>query len=402
MVGNDYWKDVVDPGDRVSKLAKEVNLLSYQNCPALEILPVQPDNFRGPVDYLWKQHILEEMIKRKVRERIENDGAGGKPQFFSIIAEDENIRKLFWELIAMTADDIARSGAFPCAMINQVDFLGVTDKNFHLVEAAFMGYGDALAKMGLVNITGETAIMKHSITCFMTGDLSNTVVLTMSGACLGLSRPDLYLDPARVKPGMPIVGFHEKGYRCNGGGSYTNLIIKKWGTDIEEIRNNPEAMKFIRALTAPSISYAKTLTRINGWNPDGSVGERMANIVMAAHITGGGVWSKLGEVLPKHVRAVLHTMPSPPPVLLEAQEIGKEIGVPLSDWEAYGLNGGCGMLLATGDKKDAAIVIKEAEKDGVTASVVGRIEERAWGYGPVSITSQFSEKGRALNSDEPF
>lgn len=392
-----YNKEIVGPGDRVSRLAKEICFQSHGNCPAVTIVPRQPGNFRGPVDFVWKKHILESMMAGRMTMGVENDGAGGKPQFFTLMNDPELFRHLGWEIITMDADDFARSGRFPAIICNDMQIKRVTEQNFSLVQATMEGYGDALKQAHLVNTTGETAIMPHSITAFCDTDSDLQFILTWGATCIGLSHPDLLIDGSKITPGLPIVGFAEDGYRCNGGTFFTNLLLRKFGPRAQDIMQNPEAMAFARKLAVPSKSYARTVTRLVGWQDDGSIGTPLANILGIAHITGGGVWHKFGELLPDGIGAHLHRM-DPPEVLLQAQEMSWDTDLALSDHQGYGtFHGGCGMLLVTA-KKDTDTVIAEAEKDGIRAQVVG--ETVSSPENRISILSRFKKKG-LLHSNNP-
>ncbi|MBU1165230.1 hypothetical protein KKA15_06775 [Patescibacteria group bacterium] len=404
-----YKQEVIDPGDRASHLAREVCYGSHSNCPAVIIVPHQPGNFRGPVGFAWQKHILELMMQYEtdptsgaitvwtMLQEMENDGAGGKPQFFTLIGDSEVFRGLGWEIITMTADDFARTGRFPAIMDNTIDAKRITDKSFPLFQAVIEGYGDALQQAGLVNITGEVAIMKHSVTAFCDVDPDSQLVMNWGASCIGLAHRDLLIDGSKIKPGMPIVGFSDPGYRCNGGTFFTNVVLAKFGPDVRKVMESAEALEFVRKLTVPSQSYARTVCRLVGWNPDGSVGTPMANIAGIAHITGGGIWGKFGEMLPEGVGANLHSMPKPADVLLEGQELSQGTDFALSDLQAYGtLHGGCGMLIITSEDGVSAI-IDEAQKDGISAQVVG--ETTVSTEREVTIQSQFRE-GRVLSSKE--
>jgi phosphoribosylaminoimidazole (AIR) synthetase len=399
-----YKEEVIDPGDRASQLAKEVCFGSHKNCPAVKIIAHQPENFRGPVGFNWQPHILRAMaegteISWQLLEEIETDGAGGKPQFFALIGAPEVFHGLGWEIICMTADDFARSGRFPVIMNNTIDTKSVTENNFHLVGALFEGFGEALRAAGLVNITGEFAIMKHSVTAFCDTGEDGQLILNWGASCLGLCRRDRLIDGSGIKPGMPVVGFEENGYRCNGGTFFTNLILTHWGPEIEKILGNQAALEFVRKLTVPSVYYGETITRANGWNPDGSVVDPIVNMAGIAHITGGGIWGKFREILPEGMGANLDAMPKPPEVLLEAQELSlSHKGLELTDLRAHGtFHGGCGMIVVCETEKDADILIEKAAEDGIKAQRIGEITESP--LREVLISSRFKES-RILSSNE--
>ncbi|MFH1822423.1 MAG: AIR synthase-related protein [Patescibacteria group bacterium] len=369
-----YKEEVVDPGDKASKCAKDLCVSSYKNNPAAIIVPRQPGNFRGAVDFIWAEHILQMMLEKKMFMTVQNDGAGGKPQFFTIIGTNEIYYRLGWEIIVMVIDDIARSGGFPVIFCNDVNAKKVTKDNFHLVEAMFSGMDHILSKARQINITGEFAIMKHSVTAFCDKNSDEQLILNWSGTGIGLSHQNKVIDGKNIKADMPIVGFWEPGYRCNGGTQHTNLILAKWAKgDIRNIWNSPLAMEFIKKLTIPSLSYAKTIARANGWLDDGSVTEPLSKMAVIAHLTGGGV-KKLKEVLPDGIGAYLHNMPEPAPVLLQAQEMSFDYPkLIINDEKAHTtFHGGCGMMVVCKTENDAKALVDEAGKDGIKAQIVGK------------------------------
>lgn len=403
-----YRKEIIDPGDRASKLAHHICLSSYKNSPAAIIVPRQAGNFRGAVDFVWNKQILYKMLNGEIRETVQNDGAGGKPQFFTLVRTREVFHNLGWEIITMCADDIARSGGLPVIMVNEVQTKRITNENFHLFEAMMKGYGKALQESKLINITGEIAVMKHSITAFCDAypHDAKQLILTWGGTCIGLSLASFHeekiIKPESIKPGMPIVGLHEKGYRCNGGTFFTNLILRKYGQYAGDKTLWPdECVQFTEKLCAPSKSYAKFITRMIGWNRDGTLGGAVANILGIAHITGGGVWGKFKEILPEGIGADLHNMPKPPGVLLEAQEISQDFpDLKLSDWQAYStFHGGCGMLIVCESDSDADILELASRAEGIEMSFVGRTIRSK--KGEIRIASQFL-KGTQLSSLKPF
>jgi phosphoribosylformylglycinamidine cyclo-ligase len=410
---NQYREEVIAPGDRASKLGHQVCVDSHGNCDAAIIVPHQPDNFRGSVGYLWKRHILEAMMKAfldpegsiadwVMMETAKNDGAGGKPQFFTFTNRLGDWFNLGWEIIVMCADDLARNGCLACIMLNELCIKLVTEENFAAVKALFDGYAVALKKCALVNITGETAVMKNSITSFCDTGTPDQLTVTFGGACIGLAHRELLIDGKDIVPGLAILGFGERGYRCNGGGLLTDILLQTYGPDISKALVNPDAQVFARKLTRPSISYSKTISRIIGWNADGSIRNKNDRIKLTgiAHITGGGVWGKFGEILPKGVGANLNNMPAPPPVLIEAQQLSRKTSRSFSDWTAYeALHGGCGMLVIC-SVHDVPKVSAEAEKDGIS---VYRVGETTWSEaGEVLITSQFEERGKVMSSLDRF
>jgi phosphoribosylaminoimidazole (AIR) synthetase len=391
-----YDAEVIAPGDRASKLAKDICVASYGNNAAVQVIPRQPGNFRGPVDLAWKKTILQQMLEDKITWNVQNDGAGGKPQFFSIIGTEEVFERLGWEIIVMVIDDIARNGGYPVVFSNDVNAQKVTEENFHLVKAMFRGMGQILKETDQVNITGEFAIMQHSVCSFFDRNSKEQLILNWAGTGIGLTRSDRVIDGSRIGLGMPIVGFWEPGYRCNGGTQFTNLIIANWAVvnGVKGIWDSQDAMKFIEQLTIPSLSYAKTLTRANGWLPGGKISDPLVDMTGIAHLTGGGV-GKFKELLPVGIGARLDNMPKPANVLLQAQQISRLYpDLKMSDEKCHTtFHGGCGMMVVCATEKDAHELIVEAETDLVKAQIIGETVESE--TNDVIIDSKFLE-GRTI------
>ena len=385
-----YATEIINPNDRASKLAAKICQDSYTNNEAVTINP-SGDHFRSSVNYTFSAPVLKAMSQNTMTQTQQNDGAGGKTQFATLVSTPDVFEHLGWEIITMTADDDARWGNLPIVLNNELCVRQITDENFHLLEALFIGYGKALKKAKLINVTGETAIMQHSITAFCDLNHRKQLVLTWGGSCIGLASKKNQINPAHIKPLLPIVGFYEPGYRCNGGTFFTRLIHQKFGYDIHDITQNPEAFSFAKQLCTPSKSYARTITRLNGWKNNGTMGDPLAEIHGIAHITGGGIWSKLGDLLPPGVGAHLHNMPKPAPVLQIAQKMSQPYPeLRLSDHQAHGtFHGGCGMILVCPNETNANIVIHEAKKDDTQAQIIGWTTNSA--EREIIIDSQFQE-----------
>jgi phosphoribosylaminoimidazole (AIR) synthetase len=197
--------------------------------------------------------------------------------------------------------------------------------------------------------------------------------MTHSASALGIIRPELKLFPQKnIKPGMPIIGLGERGYRCNGGTQFTRIIEKLWGAQRCYLLNQQGigARDFIEALTAPSVIYAPFVADAHGWNRHGNVAIAHSGVMGITHITGGGVWSKLADMLPAGVGADLENMPNPPQVLLQAQQLAAEAGIPMSDHECYGtFHGGCGMMVVCQDKDAAKALLIRLDQLGLSKLV---------------------------------
>jgi len=395
---DDYHTHIVAPGDRFSELARKICVASFDNTSALTIVRGGV-GMRAMDGFVWNRPVLEAMLREETYEVAQSDGAGGKPQFFTLRNTPEAFAGLGWEVITMNADDAACRGGLPVLMLSSnIDVKSITDQNWHLCEALLTGFGEALRASNLVLMTGETAVMKHSITAFCDTGHDEQLILTWSATCLGLASTSKQPNGTTITPCMTIVGFRDRGYRCNGGTKFTNIILDTWGPDISEVMKNPDARAFIEKLVVPSQSYARTIARLNGWQQDGSLGVPSVRLHGVAHITGGGIWSKLVEILPQGVGANLDSMPEPASVLMEAQRLASQTDRPMTDYECHAtFHGGCGLMLICEDD-DVERVLEEARKDGHDAYVIGRTTEST--DNEVTVQSRFQE-GALLSSLHP-
>lgn len=369
-----YRTDVIDPGDAISKLAHKVCLASYGNSPAVRVVPRKDGRFRGTVSFRWAKHVLQDMLDEKVSETLQNDGAGGKPAFYTLVGTPEAMRPAIAEIIRMTAEDIAVCGGLPCVITSHIDFKGLK-KNFELAEALVEGQHELLKEAGLVLITGETAVMKFSITAFCDTGSEEQLIFTWSGDCLGLMPDGYEIDGSQIGPNMPIVAFlEEQGFRCNGGTKLADIARYTWSRDIEWMRRNPEAMDFAREAATPSRGCAKTISRLHGWTPDGRFrpeGRALARFAGVAHNTGGGL-GKFFEILPKGVGADVDNAPELPRLITSAHELSQAMPEPMRERDLYDtFNGGMAVVAVLFDEDDIEVVKREAALDGIKVQHVG-------------------------------
>ncbi|MFH1172972.1 MAG: AIR synthase-related protein [bacterium] len=401
---SDYFKETIEPGDMVSILGKKISTASLKNNKMLVPVIRNRGSFRGMVGVNWSKNIWPAMSRDEMYMIFQNDGAGHKPGCFTLLSDPEHFYFLGWEIIEMCYEDIVRDGGLPVAMLaNQIDFKRITKENFPLIRALLTGYGAALKKTRTMNITGETAAMKLAITTFCDDGSPEQLILTWTGTAMGIGHVSKEIDGSAIEEDMPIVGLLENGARCNG---YTKLIsigMKKWGrATAARYLPTPMSLQYFKDLCRPSVNYSRTITRVHGWLPDGGIRKADVEIAGIAHITGGGVWGKLGEILPQGIGASLINMPEPAAVLRLAQKLSYEVQgpdlTPITDLDAYGdIHGGCGIIAILRTDDDIEKFIVENRKDGIGAQFIGRTTRSA--NNEILINSKFRE-GRVLSSEE--
>ncbi|MFZ2778184.1 MAG: AIR synthase-related protein [Candidatus Moraniibacteriota bacterium] len=399
-----YQEKVIKPGNMASAMAFQTNGESFGNCKAIEIVLDSRPEWQSEVGVVFLPHINSLMSERvetpggrkPVMWQIPTtDGGGHKPGIVGALGTVDAFQGLGHDLVVMQDHDILRRGGLPCYMTNFYDTKAITENNIHLLRAYLQGLGNAYREAGVANVTGESAVVRYAVTAFCDQNQGSQLLMNVAGTCVGLAHVDKYLDGSGIRPDMPIVGCSERGGRCNGFTLDIDIILAYYGQDFYR---HPEAMELLRLLAVPSLSYSKTIRRVHGWNPDGTICEALAKIIAMFHITGGGIWDKLR--LPKGIGAVLNNMPEPTKVLRMVQDLSWHIPrLKLSDYRAHGtFNGSIGYVVIFEADADAEIFIEESRKDGNHAQVIGRTT--ASEEGEIIIHSRFKE-GKELSSLRP-
>ncbi|MAF36414.1 hypothetical protein CL622_04845 [archaeon] len=388
-MAENYGQQIIAPGNQISLLCGEINKNSYRNSKAVEIFDDTP-GFRGVVGYRWSEPVLQAMMRRKMMITQQNDGAGHKPAFCTLLGMNGNpdfFRTLSHEFFAMTADDAVAGGGFPVLFTNQIDLSGVNKNNLHQVKLAVGGMADVLTRNSWVGFTGETAIMPYAITAFCLDGSPNEVALTWTGNCTALMHVDTALAGREITAGMPIVVFPQDGFRCNGATLFLRILLKVFG---KEGLNESDVLKLVEQLAVPSTIFAPIITKVLGWQPDGTVADPLADMRAVANVTGGGPFDRVSEMLPPRIGAVLDNMPDPSAVMKEFQTLSQgHDGLSISDHDGYSyLTGGAGMVAVCATASDADRLIQEAALHGVQdARIAGETVNSE--DGEIKIKSRF-------------
>ena len=111
----------------------------------------------------------------------------------------------------------------------------------------------------------------------------------LAGTIVGIVDRSTVPDPSRVQPGDAIVGLPARGLHTNG---YTmaRAVIKE-----EEYAQPFDGTTFGDALLAEHPSYLRDVRAI----------QKVADVKVMAHITGGGLLENIPRTLPSNVKAVL-------------------------------------------------------------------------------------------------
>ncbi len=190
------------------------------------------------------------------------------------------------DLVAMCANDLAVAGAEPLFLL---DYFATGKLDLEVAKKVLGGAVKALEEIGCALLGGETAELPGLVNEF-----------DVAGFMVGVAPRSRLPDPAKVAPGMVVLGLRSSGPHSNG----FSLIRKIFeGKEI-----SPD---LARALMAPTRLYVREALRAYD-----------LGAVVQAHITGGGIPGNLVRVLPEGVRAALR-IPEPPEVFKVIQREGK-------------------------------------------------------------------------------
>ncbi len=190
------------------------------------------------------------------------------------------------DLVAMCANDLAVAGAEPLFFL---DYYATGKLELEVAEKVLAGVVRALEQVGAVLLGGETAELPGLVNGF-----------DVAGFMVGVASKSRLPDPAKVTPGMVVLGLPSSGPHSNG----YSLIRKIF--EGEEL--SPELAE---ALMEPTRIYVREALRAYD-----------LGAVVEAHITGGGIPGNLVRVLPEGTRAVLK-IPKPPEIFEVIQRRGQ-------------------------------------------------------------------------------
>jgi phosphoribosylformylglycinamidine cyclo-ligase len=371
----------ISTGDVISTYAKEISQSTYEISPYVKIF--KNDNyFRSPVTWSLK------LALENCQLFICTDGIGTKvglhqaARTFGLAAID---------LLAMLDTDCARFGGLPLILSNtlSVSSTGSHEKNaspmdrlkFTSCKMLLNGLKRVALQSGVVLLGGEIAEKG----LYVGGELPmhNNLRFDWEGALTGVMHPDKMITGNDIKPGNVIIALKENGFRSNGISSVRKALALKFG---EDWWNNSEAEEFIRLAAEPSVLYSKFLTTLNGWFS--SDFKPVVKLNAIAHISGGGIESKLGQdiLFRQGFSAKLDNLFHPAKIMYLCKEWRG-----MSDTESYSTwNCGQGALLILENNEESVEkVIHLANSFGIKAQVAGVVTK--WKKPRIVLNSKFTK-----------
>jgi phosphoribosylformylglycinamidine cyclo-ligase len=279
---------------------------------------------------------------------VSSDGIGTKVEVAERMGD---LSTLGFDLMAMVTDDLAANGVEPIALSNTLD---VNRVDGGAIDQLMKGLHDAAKIASVSVIGGEIAELGARIQGFGEG-----MHLNWCATAIGLLRPGWSpLDGSQVTAGDAILTVESQSFRSNGYSTLRRGLAEKYGNGWHNVEWKNRTWG--AWLLEPCRIYAPLVVALR------SAG---ANLKGLAHITGGGIPSKLGRTLrANNLAADLPQLFEPPAFMQAAQEI-----CGTSNADAYRhWNMGNGFMLIV-DQADAASVLQICATAGYLAQQAGTV-----------------------------
>jgi phosphoribosylformylglycinamidine cyclo-ligase len=271
------------------------------------------------------------------------DGIGTKVEIAQRLNKHDTMA---YDLLAMTCDDAVMAGGEPVLAGSVLDINKIDIK---AIKQLAEGYIQAAKKAGVAIINGELAELGDHVGGY------GKFHYSWSSTVVWFGKKDRLFDGRKIKAGDYLVGLKEDGFRSNG----FSLVRK--------ILGNTKNKKILLKALQPSKIYCKAACEMfGGYNK-----KPQAIVHGIAHITGGGIPSKLGRVLfPAKLGAIIDKPFNPPEIMKYCMKKGK-----VSEKEAYKTwNMGQGMIIITPEPEK---IIKIANRHHIKAKIIGKVIKKA-------------------------
>ncbi|MCA0989259.1 phosphoribosylformylglycinamidine cyclo-ligase [Guptibacillus algicola] len=251
------------------------------------------------------------------------------------------------DCVAMCVNDVVAQGAEPLYFL---DYIATGKLRPERVEEIVKGVADGCSLAGCALIGGETAEMP---------DMYQENDYDLAGFTVGAVEKSKLIQPTDVKEGDVLVGLASNGIHSNGF-SLVRKVIKESGMDLKQTFDQL-GTTLGEALLAPTRVYVKPILNVLASYPVHGI----------AHITGGGFEENIPRMLPEGLTAQIDYGSWPVPPIFDLIEKSGN----LSRREMFTtFNMGVGMVLSV-PGSEAVEVIKQLEKDGEQAFVIGRVTQ---------------------------
>jgi phosphoribosylformylglycinamidine cyclo-ligase len=275
------------------------------------------------------------------------DGVGTK---LDVARMADRLSTIGIDLVAMSADDVACTGAAPLFFLDYLAMGKVVPED---TAAIVEGIAEGCRRAGCALLGGETA--EHP-------GVMGEEQLDLAGFCVGVVDDEGLIGPHRVREGDALIGLASTGLHANGYSLIRSALLLEGPQMLDAV---PEG--FDRSLgdelLEPTLIYAPLVVSL----------ARAGLVHAAAHVTGGGLPANVPRALPGGLGAEIDLGSWPVPAIFELVRTAADV----SDNDMFAtFNMGVGMVLVVPPSR-ADDVIGQAADAGIQAFGIGRV-----GVGP--------------------
>jgi phosphoribosylformylglycinamidine cyclo-ligase len=274
------------------------------------------------------------------------DGVGTKVDIAQRLGIHNTIGQ---DLVAMVVDDIVVTGAKSLFM---TDYIATGKLTPEVIASIVEGIANACKKVDVALVGGETA--EHP-------GLLEPGEYDVAGAAVGVVEKKHMLSPEKIQVGDVVLGLPSSGLHSNGF-SLVRKILADHSIELE--KNIPEFGKTMgEELLTPTELYTGILNK--------ALEENREHINGFSHITGGGIVSNIGRVLPEGVVLDIDRSAwSPNSVFRVLSEIA---GYQLSDLEStWNLGLGFAVVVSSEGVDSVSESLRSA---GMESFVIGEVQK---------------------------
>jgi len=282
------------------------------------------------------------------------DGVGTKLRIAFMMRRHDTVGI---DLVAMSVNDMLTLGAEPLAFL---DYYVTETLEPEVAAAVVQGIARGCKLAGCSLIGGETA--EHP-GCFTPGEYD------LAGFALGVVEEKDVVDGRRITPGDVLIGIPSNGLHSNGFSLVRHICFEQAHVSLEA--RFPELkVPLGEELLRPTRIYTAAVRAL----PRGKVKGM-------AHITGGGVHSKLPRIFPAGCAARIQLGSWPVPGIFTLLQ---RLGGVARDEMFHTFNMGIGYILVVG-VRDAAAVLAALKRRRERAYVIGEVTRARRGGARVTL-----------------
>ncbi len=285
-----------------------------------------------------------------VKEPVLVSGTDGVGTKLKLAFEMDKHDTIGVDAVAMCVNDVLAQGAEPLYFL---DYVAVGHNEPAKIEAIVAGVAEGCRQSGCALIGGETAEMPGMYT---DGEYD------IAGFTCGVVEKSELIDGSKVKVGDVLIGVASSGVHSNGF-SLVRKIVADSGSDLHKVYPELGDKQLGEVLLTPTKIYIKpVLAVVKGCDVHG-----------ISHITGGGFDENIPRILKDDMG--IEIKEGSWEILPVFRFLEREGGV--AHREMFNIfNMGVGMVIAL-DESEAAKAIEILTEAGETATVIGRITDKA-------------------------